>query len=67
MKNKFTFLRINISLEEKRSAIGEMGNFDLRYPWISFTSFGGFALNFINIDEPYNTYRLQMHHRKSVF
>ena len=30
MKNKFTFTRINFNLEEKRSAIGELGNFELR-------------------------------------
>ena len=63
LKNKFTFVRITIKNEERRSAIGEIGNFDMRFPWICFTSFGGYSYNFVNIDEVGSTFRLDFSSR----
>ena len=64
LRNKFSFVRITANNEEKRSSTGEIGNFNIRFPWISFTSFGGFAYNFINVDEPSSNFRLDLKARK---
>ena len=66
LKNKFTFVRITINNEERRSAIGEIGNFDMRFPWICYTSFGGYSYNFLNVDEVGSTFRLDFSSRMTI-
>ena len=63
-RNSFSFICMTSPSEEKKSTTGEIGNFDLRFPWVAFTSFGGFSYNFVNLDEPTTTYRLDLKSRK---
>ena len=66
-RNKFSFLRITATNEVKRAVTGEIDNFNIRFPWVSFTSFGGFSYNFINIDEPSSNFRLDFSARNLFF